>query len=432
MAALSPTTRILIGLTSGLVSGAVLAATLDAATFASVRIAIDPVGSLWLNALRMPIVPLIVSLLITGAASATDAATSGPIGRRTIATFALMLSASVSAAAIAVPAILAWLPVDAATTAALRDALGRSQPAAPVPPLGEWLVRIVPANPVRAAAEGEVLPLVVFALCLGLAAARIESGLRDRLLGFFKAVAETMMVLVGWVLWTAPLGVLALAFPLGATAGLAGAGALAYYVILLSVIAIAVSAAVYLAVVLGTRVPLGSFARAAAPAQAVAFSTQSSLACLPPMIEAAQVRLALTTRLTGFVLPLAVAVFRVSGPALNLTAALFAAALFGVEMTPARIAAGAVVAIVTSMGAVGLPGQVSFLGAVGPICLAIGAPLEPLALFIAVDTIPDIFRTVANVTGDMGAVAIVADGIGEEREPGLAAPGYFSQRASQS
>jgi Na+/H+-dicarboxylate symporter len=151
-----------------------------------------------------------------------------------------------------------------------------------------------------------------------------------------------------------------------------------------------------------------------APAQVVAVSTQSSLASLPVMIERARDWLGVPQTSAGLVLPLAVAVFRITSPVANLAVCLYVAQLNGVELTLGALVAGGLTAIAVSIASVGLPGQVSFFASVGPICLAMGLPLGVLPLLLAVEVIPDIFRTVGNVTGDLAATRIVAGEDGEE------------------
>src|SRR6185503_11374084 len=133
--------------------------------------------------------------------------------------------------------------------------------------------------------------------------------------------------------------------------------------------------------------------------QALAFSTQSSLACLPAMLRAAE-KLGIPVAASGVVLPMAVAIFRATGPAQNLAVALYIAYWFGIELTPMQIAFGIAAGATTTMGAVGIPGQASFITSIAPICLAMGVPIEPLALLIAVEIVPDLFRTLGNVSND--------------------------------
>nr|MBA2770918.1 cation:dicarboxylase symporter family transporter [Sphingomonas sp.] len=165
--------------------------------------------------------------------------------------------------------------------------------------------------------------------------------------------------------------------------------------------------------IIGGRVGPSRFSRAVIPAQAVAISTQSSIASLPAMLRGAEA-LRIPVATAGVVLPLAVAIFRATGPAMNLAVALYIAYWFGVELGPAQIAAGIAAAAITTMGSVGLPGQITFITAIAPICMAMGVPIAPLALLIAVENIPDIIRTLGNVTMDVAATATVSRKSGSE------------------
>jgi Na+/H+-dicarboxylate symporter len=154
------------------------------------------------------------------------------------------------------------------------------------------------------------------------------------------------------------------------------------------------------------RVGFLQFARAVLPAQAVAVSTQSSLASLPAMLDSAS-RLGLRASTSEFVLPLAVAIFRATSVAMNLAVALYVAALAGVEVPFALMLVGIAVAVVISIGSVSLPGSISFVVSIGPIALAMGVPIEPLVLLVAVEMLPDIMRTLGNVTMNVAVASAV-------------------------
>ena len=162
----------------------------------------------------------------------------------------------------------------------------------------------------------------------------------------------------------------------------------------------------YLLAWAGGRIAPLTFARAMIPAQAVAFSTQSSLASLPAMLASAK-RLGLRDSTADFALPLAVAIFRATSPAMNLAVAIYVATLAGVELTPTVMLAGIAVAFVISVGSVSLPGSISFVISIGPIASAMGIPVEPLVLLVAVEMLPDIMRTLGNVTMNVAVAATV-------------------------
>lgn len=364
-----------------------------------------PAGALWLRALQMTIVPLVAGLLFTGIVQTVQAAEAGVLARRTLTLFAAILGAGTLMAAICVPLLLRAMPVPPRAAAALTGGAGGET--GRVPSLTDVVASLVPENVVAAAANGAVAPMIVFVALFALAATRLPDLHRQRLSELFAALAGAMMIVIGWVLALAPIGVFALALGVAAKSGTAAIGALAHYIATVSSMGVIVLVAAYALAALVARQPLGRFARAVAPAQAVAFSTQSSLASLPAMLVACR-ELDLRQSRAEFVLPLAVALFRATSPAMNLAVAIYAAHLTGVQLTPAVIAAGAGVALLTTLGSVSLPGTISFVASVGPIALAMGVPLEPLALLVAVEMLPDIVRTVGNVTMDV-AVAATAD-----------------------
>src|SRR4249919_1149692 len=406
MKANSPTTRILAALLLGLVLGISFAsagvAWLDGAVAAA-----DPVGTLWLNALRMTIVPLVFALLVTGIASSASAASAGGLALRALMTFAVLLFLSGLFGEIASKGFLALWPIPAEAATALQAAISGGTDVPAGAPLSQWLVALVPANPIKSAAEGEMLPLGLFAIMFGFATIRIAAARGRVLVEFFQAVVDAMLVIVHWVILVAPIGVFALAFVVGARAGLGAAHALAHYLALLVTVQVLLILLVYPAAWLWARLPMLEFARAVAPAQAVATSTQSSLASLPAMIESAQ-RLNLPPHVSAMVLPMAVSVFRITSPTANIAVVMYSAALFGVEPSLAQYLAGAVLAVAMSFASVGLPGQITFFASIVPISGAMGVPVGALPLLLAVETIPDIFRTIGNVTGDVGITAALA------------------------
>ena len=403
---MSQSTRILLALLFGIAGGIALAAWAPAAVDPVVAVA-EPIGTAWLHALQMTIVPLVVSLLITGVAATAHAAQAGRLAGRAIALYVALLFASAVAAAILTPLFLELFPLPGASAASLRAALGDVAAVGAVPPLGEFFAGIVPANVVKAAADNAFLSLIIFALIFAFAIARIEAELRILLTRFFTAIRDTMLVVIGWVLWVGPVGVFALALVVGARAGTGAFGALIHYILTVSAVGVCVSLAAYPIAVFGGRLTLARYARASLPSQAVAISTQSSLASLPAMLSGAQT-LGVPVVTAGVTLPLAVAIFRATGPAMNFAVAIYVATWFGVPLSPATLAVGTVVATLTSLGSVSLPGTISYVGAIAPIAATIGAPVAPLGLLVAVETIPDIVRTLGNVMMDLSTTALLA------------------------
>jgi Na+/H+-dicarboxylate symporter len=362
-----------------------------------------PVGTIWLRGLQMTIVPLVAALLVTGIVRTVATARAGPMARRTLLLFLAVLASSTLFAAFAMPALLEAFPIPGRAAAALAARPGEVQP---VPGIGAFFESLVSDNVIAAAAQTAMLPLIVFFAALALAITRLAEAQRELLLSLFEALGNAMLVIIGWVLWLAPVGVFALALGVGIVSGGGAFAALAHYIVLVAGLGFVVLVAGYALGTLGARRGLLAFSRAMLPSQAVAISTQSSLASLPAMLQSCRL-LGVRETTADFVLPLAVALFRATGPAMNLGVAIYVAKLAGVPLPPQAIAAGVAVALLTTIGSVSLPGAISFVTAIGPIAIAMGVPVEPLALLVAVEMLPDVMRTLGNVTMDVAVTATV-------------------------
>ena len=403
------------------------AAAAGSAPLAAVARAIEPLGTLWVNAIRMTVVPLVVSLLVTSVAGVADVRSVGRLGARAVTLFLGLLALSALVAALAAPPLFRRLSVDPAAAAALR---ARATGAAPdgsapngsaphaaspggaaeapaLPTLRGFVVALVPVNPVRAAADGAMLPLIVFTVLFAAAATRLAAEPRALLVGVFRAVSQAVLVLVGWVLRLAPVGVFALAAGTGLELGASAFGAVGYYVLVLCGLVTVVLLACYPIAALLGRIPLGAFARAAAPAQAVAVGSRSSLAALPALIAGARAQFGHRPQIEGFVLPLAVSTFKLNTPVADLAGPLFLAQLYGIALTPGQVATMTLVAVAMSFSNPGVPSGGLFV-VTAPVMLAAGIPLEGIGLLIAADVVPDVFNTLVNVTGDMTVAAALA------------------------
>jgi Na+/H+-dicarboxylate symporter len=399
-------TQMLLALVVGLGAGIGAAAVGGDWVGSAINI-VEPVGDLWLRALQMTIAPLIIALVITGIAAAGEAARAGRLAARAIVLFLVVLWSSSLTAALLMPLFLEFWPLPAESAAALRAALRGSEAAGDVPGIAEFVRSIIPTNPIQAAASDNFIQLIIFVTVFAFALTRLPAAPRKTLTDFFSAVTDAMLIVINWVLALAPIGVAALAFVVGARAGSSALGALLHYVIIVSAVGTVVWLAAYPLARFGAGISMARFARAVLPAQAVAISTRSSLASLPAMLKGTQA-LGVPTATSEVVLPLAVALFRATGPVMNFAVALYVAHWYGVELGPAQIAAGVAAAAITTMGAVSLPGQVSFYTSIAPIGLALGVPVEPLGLLVAVETLPDIMRTLGNVTMDVAVTATVS------------------------
>lgn len=411
-------TYVLAALAAGFLLGSIVAATGNPMALRVVSI-IEPLGTLWVNAIRMTVVPLVVSVLITGVASGVGSRSLGKIGVRALVTFATLLIAGGVIALVIAPPLLSGIPLtpdvigrlrESATSAASTTVSAVSQ----LPTLAQRIIETVPANPIRAAADGAMLPLVVFTLVFALAISRLTPQLRASITGFFSGVSDAMLVIVGWVLAAAPVGVFALALAVAAKTGIQAAGALLYYIVVLSLVLLVVTAMLYLPVLLVARISLRKFALAALPAQAVAASSRSSLAALPAMLRETRDRLGLPAVATSFALPLAVSVLRMNVPPRWVVSAIFLGQLYGIEVGFTSLVWVLITAVLISFSVPGIPSASLFM--LAPVLVSLGLPPEGVGLLIAVDTIPDMFNTLANVTGHMTSTAVIARGAPDDPE----------------
>ncbi|MFL6848900.1 MAG: dicarboxylate/amino acid:cation symporter, partial [Sphingomicrobium sp.] len=366
------------------------------------------VGTLWLNALKMTVIPLVIALLVVGIAKSAEAALGGRIAGRSVLWIVIVCTISALLGALAIVVLTQLFPLPRGTAAGLQAALAgvEQKSSAPLPGIADFFKGIVPDNVFAAATNGDILPLVVFAVLFALALGRIGPEGRRSVVGLFEAVGDALLVIIGWVLWVAPLGVLALAFTVGEAAGGAAFAGLGHYVVLISAIGIVVTILGYPLAIIAGRIAPGKLTRGLIAPQAVAISTRSSLASLPAMLTAVRA-IGVREQVADVSLPIAVALFRATGPAMNTAVAFYVAHWLGYEPTLAQMIAATAVGAVMSYGAVSLPGEVSFISSIAPIALALGVPIAPLGLLVAVEMIPDIFRTVGNVTLDVALAAVV-------------------------
>ncbi|MGQ0590519.1 MAG: dicarboxylate/amino acid:cation symporter, partial [Sphingosinicella sp.] len=234
---MSAPTRILLALVLGLVAG-IASIAVGGAWVERAILIFEPIGGMWLNALRMTIVPLVVSLLVTGIAASAEAARAGKLASRALLLFIALLWTSSIASALLTPLFLGLFPLPTESATALREALSTSGPVGEAPGFAAFLQSIVPTNVVAAAAEDAILPLILFTLVFAFALTRLPKEPRERLVGVFQAIADTMLVVINWVLWIAPIGVFALAYVVGARAGGSAFGALFHYVAIVSAVGI--------------------------------------------------------------------------------------------------------------------------------------------------------------------------------------------------
>ncbi len=407
----SITVLAVVALFAGFALGAI-ARDMDISWLLSFGAVAKPAGTLWTNTLRMVVLPLMISYLVLAISNLPRGRTAGILGATTLVSFVTMLGLAGLFSVFVTPSLLAMLPIthsDMASFATLgaSDSVAAASTAAPsVPTLGQWVSSLVPTNVVRAVADDNYLAVLVAAVLFSVAMTRIPADRKAPLIAVFQAVADTAGVLVGWLIRLLPIAAFALAFVSGMTKGLTVAGNVGVFILVSCAILIVTTLLMYPIAVIVGRVSLRSFAAAAAPAQTVAAGTRSSLACLPALIEGAQRDLEMRPEVAAFVFPLSVSVFKLNLALTQPLHLLFVATMFGMHLTPAFILTFTATMILLSFTTAGIPSGGSFVSL--PFYLALGIPIEAFALFKVADAIPDIFKTVLNVTADMTVSTIVA------------------------
>jgi len=318
---------------------------------------VEALGLLWANALRMTVIPLVVSQLVVAIAATRDIKTAGRLTGVSLLSFVVLLTAAAVFALLVVPPIISAISVDPETIAALSESVAAADGAASTAEpasFAAWLAGLIPVNPIRAAADSELLPLLIFVLPFALAITRARQEAQRVLVQVFQAVCDAMMVLVRWIMVVTPLGVFALAFAMAQKTGVGTATVIAYFIALVSGAIFAFTLLLYPIAVLLGRVPLRRFAVALAPAQMVAISTRSSIASLPAMLASAK-RLALPPSIAGLVLPLSVSAFKVNRTISAPVKLLFVAYVYGIDLGPAAIATFFLTALLLSFSTPGIP-----------------------------------------------------------------------------
>jgi Na+/H+-dicarboxylate symporter len=382
--------------------------------------ALDPLGALWLAALQATVLPLVIVQMIAAVAGTGDQPHMGRLGTRALALFlGLLVAVGVFTVATA-PVLIGQFRFDPASVSALSAtvAIPESARAAAVQPsaigsVGDWIAGLIPSNVFRALVGGEILPLLLVSLLFGAALRRVPDEPRRPVVLAVLGIADALLVLVRWLLWFTPIGVFAFAYRAALGVGGMAAGMLGAYTLVVCVLLIVVALLFYpLATGLG-RVPLRTFARALAPAQLVAVGTRSSIASLPALVAGARDTLRLPESATGFVLPLCTSMFKVNRTVSSTAKLLFLASVYGVSLDAWTMASFLAVVVALSFASVGLPGGGSAFKTL-PAYLAAGIPIEGVVLAEAVEAVPDVFKTLLNVTANMSVAVLLTPPVARE------------------
>jgi Na+/H+-dicarboxylate symporter len=367
--------------------------------------ALNVVGTVWIRVLQFTVVPLVVTQAF---AAVMRTERLGTLGGKTLALFVSMLTVGALFTLLVSPPLLALYSVDAATVTALRDAITVPQTVrdglGSETDLGDWLWGFVPTNAGRIFRGANFLLVLVSVIVVALLVKRFAGGRREAIQRSANRVADVALQLVGWVLLATPLGVLAVTFGLALSAGGSAVGLMTYYIVVVSGLLLVFTALLYPLTALVAGIPLRRFAQAVAPAQLVAVSTRSSLASLPALVEGGKER-GLPVAATGFVLPLAVSTFKQSMSITHPFMLLFIAHMFGMQLGIQSILVFVGTIFLISFATLGIPGGNPGVSTL-PAFVAAGVPVEGVLILDSLDTIPDIFKTVINVTAAMSAAAI--------------------------
>ena len=384
---------------------------------------LDFFGGLFLNALKMVVVPLIVSSIIVGVRNMAGQDAFGRVGAKTVgfylvtgliavATGLVLVNLVAPGSGDSAQALQAALP-DASVVLEKVEGRGAGD-------LVNVISRAVPPNVIEAAANTELLALIFVSVVFGYFMARMKGAAADTLQNFWGGIHDVMIAITMWVMRFAPIGVFALVTKTLMISGLGSLGALAWFFV--TVLA-ALAVHFFLTLPLLQRFVGGirpyAYYGKIAPAQLTAFSTASSSATLPVTLNSAE-KAGISKRTTGFVLPLGATV-NMDGTALyECVVVLFIAQIYGIDLGLAGQVTVVALALLTSIGVAGIPS--ASLVAIALILPAVGLPVEALAVVLVVDRVLDMCRTSVNVTSDLTVTALVASGEGESLEDVRAAP----------
>lgn len=365
-----------------------------------------PLGDLFMQLIRMLVVPLVFISIVSGAATLGGSRSAGRIGVVSIGYIALTTLLST------VLAILAgiWFAPGSGLDAAGIDLLASESDIrmSELQPLSFWgtIIGMIPANPVQALADGNILQIIVFGLFLGFGIAAMSPAKKQPVIRGVNYLLEALIWCIGKVMLVAPLGVFGLMADATGSFGFDILLSVANLLWVDVVVVLAMGLGIYpLTLALFSRMPLTRFFREMAEPQIVAFSTSSSMATLPVTMETVEKKLGVSKQVTSFVVPLG-ATINMTGNAIYYTlVALFFAQLYGIELNLGHYVAIAVTASLGSVGQAGVPGPTLMVVAV---LASAGIPLAGLPLLFALDRIFDMIRTVINITGD-AACAVVTD-----------------------
>jgi Na+/H+-dicarboxylate symporter len=410
-------TKIFIGLVAGVLVG-IVARVPDLDALRRLVLALEPLGTMFIRLLTMTIVPLIVASLFVGVASLGDVRRLGRIGGKTLAWFAGSTLVAATIGLVAALAARLGEGLDAATRDSLTTQMEQHGTAAAqmtAPTLTQTLLAMIPSNPFAAAAQGELLPLIVAVCIFGAAATSLHSDGKRAVVGFFSGVNELAMVVIRWLMTLAPTAVFLL---IAATVAKSGLDLLRNLALYCAVVVAAMIAHVVIVLLpalrAGARVGVAEFIRKTGDVLMLAFSTASSSVALPASIEAARDRLGVSNEVASFVLPTGVTLNKNGAAVYKAVTAVFIANLYGVALGPGTLLTIVLVSTVAAFSGAGVPGSSLVTTLIVLNAIGLGAHSEAaIALVVAVDRPLDMLRSMVNTAANLvGALWISRSEIG--------------------
>jgi proton glutamate symport protein len=368
-------------------------------------------GTLWLNALTALVVPLTAVNVIKAVLRGRDAKSTGVQSARALGLFVIWLAIGAAVTLLLVPPVLAQWTIDRTALSALisavpTDAITAITTAPPPTSASDVVAIFVPSNLFKAVVNGELLPILIFSIAFAFAAIRSGEPHRATLTAGVEAIADALLVIVGWLIHLLPAGAFALAFVFSESVGFGLAGLLGEFTLLTCLALLGFTVLLYPLTALLGRVSMVRFARAVLPAQIAAVTTRSSIASLPALLDGAARELRMSPAVANLTLPLSVAVFKVNRTISSSVKMLFIAHMFGIQLGVMQIVTFVVSVMILSFTSLGVPGGGGAFKSLAAY-VAIGLPIEGYVLLETTDAIVDVFKTLLNVTGDMSVASVV-------------------------
>lgn len=374
---------------------------------------IEPIGKAFIQAIKFVVVPLVFASLVVGLTSMGDVRKLGSVGFKTLAYFMGTTGIAVTIGLVVANVMQPGRSISEAARnqlmgayqGALADKLGSSP--AKTPSIGEFLVNIIPANPLQAMVATDMLGIIFTALLFGAAVSMLKAEVADPLVQVLNGINDAMVTIVGMIMKLAPIGVFALIFSVVARLGMDVFLALLYYTGVV-LFAFAVHGLVVLPLLIRFLSGMSPvmFYRRILPVFQMAFSTSSSSATLPTSIKYAEENLGVPSRVASFVLPMGATV-NMDGTAMYIMiAGLFVAQIFGIELGFMQFVTLGLTAAVASVGVAGIPG--GSIPLMAAVWASVGIPAEGIAIILGMDRVLDMCRTMLNVAGDLTCATFVA------------------------